>query len=196
MTAKSLNHLAFLAVIILSAPAVQAADSEGNKAYIVLNGGLYDDFADDLVLGGMIQIGYDLSKFFAIEGHFGLTAENDDDISGARVEKQLYHASVVVRGNLRGEDYAFFLFAGQSYLNLDYEIMSPGSGSGHKDETDLTYGIGTDLYGDENTAITVKWQRLIDIDGDKSKGEEDGEIDVIFVGITYYFGDARIPSWY
>lgn len=183
-------------ICLVCISAASAAEREGNRAYIVANGGLYDDFTDDLVLGGMLQLGYDFSRYFAIEGHLGLTAENDDNFQGARVEKQLIHSSLVLRGNIRGDDYAFFAFAGQTFLVFDFEVKGLAPDSDEREESDLTFGFGADLYGTDNVALTAKWQRLIKLDGDRAQGEEDGEVDVAYIGITYYFGSERTPYWY
>ena len=196
MVKKYIIHLLTLLTCFVAISAVSAEEKDGNRAYIVANGGLYDDFVDDIALGGMLQLGYDFSRYLAVEGHIGLTAENDDDFQGARIEKQLYHTSFVLRANLRGHDYAFFAFAGQTFLIFDFEVKGVAPDSDERDESDITYGFGMDLYGTENVALTAKWQRLIQLDGNKAKGEEDGEVDVAYIGITYYFGKERTPYWY
>lgn len=163
---------------------------ERNRLYLGLNAGSYQDIDinDDNTLGGTIQLGYDLHKFFAIETHLGLTYTSFEQTEGATTisaSSLISHASVYLRGNARFDTFTLFAVGGYTYLRSDaeFEVNPPTPPFESYDDTetdsDISYGGGIDLYGNATTAVTFKWMRVIDL------GDE-GELDAWYIGVTHY----------
>jgi hypothetical protein len=147
---------------------------------------------DGSLNGGAVKIGYDIARFFAIEGHLGATIPEDyyrfnnqgRIIGDYSVRSE--HAALYARGNWRLRNVILYGTIGYGYYGMvvnekiegQYDITYSSEQSG------LTYGFGMDLFGSRRTALTLSWSKLIN-----EESESDGKLDVdaVFLGITYYF---------
>jgi len=178
---------ALLFICFSSAYASETRD-ERNKFYLGANLGSYQDVLQDDALGGSLQIGYDLHKFIAIESQLGLTYDSYKETAGGSTVSAtslVSYASIYLRGNLRFDTFTLFALGGYSYVRNDFKFeVSPPippfeSIDDYTDESDVSYGAGIDLYGNDTTALSFKWMRIIDM-GDQ------GELDVWMLGFTHY----------
>jgi opacity protein-like surface antigen len=174
----------------------------GNALYLGGSLGVYDELLDSSsALGASFHIGYDLMRYFAVEGNLGFAydsyADNAEGIS-VDVDAVLSNASLYLRANAPFDEIKFFALVGASYVRMDANVdvnvdiqdfpVDDFESSIEIDETDLSYGAGVDFFATPNTALTIKWLRVIDIEGDNDT--EGGELDAWFLGFTHYLGGA------
>lgn len=181
---------AMLFIIFSSANASETRDDR-NKLYLGINGGSYLEMIDletignEDGLGGAFQIGYDLHKFIAVESQLGIAYASLDESSGGNtlsVENTIYYGSIYLRGNVRFDTFTLFAIGGYTYLQSDVESSSNIAILNIDDSEnfdDMSYGAGIDLYGNDTTALSFKWIRIIDL-GDQ------GELDTWMLGFTHY----------
>jgi hypothetical protein len=178
---------ALLLICFSSAHASETRDDR-NKFYLGASVGSYQDVLEDDTLGGSFQIGYDLHKFIAIESQLGLTYDTyEETVDGSTLSSKnlISYASIYLRGNLRFDSFSLFALGGYSYVRNDFELdISPPlpffeSMDGNTSDSDVSYGAGIDLYGNDTTALSFKWMRIIDM------GDE-GELDAWLLGFTHY----------
>lgn len=195
--------LAFLLLLLTPAMSVAAGNQyrEGDL-YTVFNITKFNDVrvldSDGFSVGSRsyltVQLGYDVSRFLALEAHVGTTNDFEDnwtDTSGPtdyHTNIRTTYASVVARGNLRFDKTTLFGFVGMSYLDQHGKVDAVGAvnGTAKIDETrpGATYGFGIDLYGNKTTAITLKWAKIF-----RATKEKDDDLDATMIGITYYLDD-------
>ena len=60
----------------------------------------------------------------------------------------------------------------------------------------LSYGVGMELYGSKNTAISFSWLRRVDIQGDIPTDTLISELDSVQVGLVHHFDFAKTSSRY
>ena len=175
---------ATLFISFSSAHASETRDDR-NKLYLGINAGSYQDILNDDALGGSFQIGYDLHKFIAVESQLGATYDSITESSGGNTlsaNSLIYYGSIYLRGNVRFDTFTLFAMAGYTYLQNDFESSS-NIAIFNIDDTesfdDVSYGAGVDLYGNDTTAVSFKWMRIIDM-GDQ------GELDAWLLGFTHY----------
>ncbi|WP_455201070.1 outer membrane beta-barrel protein [Kaarinaea lacus] len=168
-----------------SANASETRDDR-NKFYLGINGGSYLEMIDkEDGLGGSFQIGYDLHKFIAVESQLGIAYASLDESSGGNtlsIQSTAYYGSIYLRGNVRFDTFTLFAIGGYTYLRSDVELTSNIAFLNIDDSEnfdDMSYGAGIDLYGNDTTALSFKWIRIIDL------GDE-GELDTWMLGFTHY----------
>jgi hypothetical protein len=201
----SMKKLAIVFLLVLLTPAISVAASnqyrEGDL-YAVFNLTKYNDIrvldSNGFSVGSRnfatFQLGYDLSKYLALEGHFGTTSDFEDDWTDTTGPTDYHttlrttYASVVARGNLRFDKTTLFGFVGMSYLDQHGRVKATGAvtGTASVDESrpGATYGLGIDLYGNKTTAITLKWAKVF-----RATKEDDDDLDATMIGITHYLED-------
>lgn len=188
-----MKKLAIVFLLVLLTPAMSYAAGMNNQSgnlYTVVNLTKFEDFGARSVNGYTVQVGLDLSKYLALEGHIGMANETSKTVtSGADFVKatvRAAYASVVARGNLRFDKTTLFGFVGMTYRTLNGDLNysiggTPGSEDIDESDSGATYGIGIDLYGNKTTAITLKTSKVF-----RATDEEDEDIDVTMLGITHY----------
>lgn len=191
-----MKKLAMVLILVFLTPAMSSAAGkfyrEGDL-YTVFNVDSFKDYGVGSTNGFTFQLGYDMSKYLALEGHLGMAQEKTLKLtSGAdyvNTTARTAYASVVARGNLRFDKTTVFGFVGMTYrtLNGDQQYSIGGNtGSSDIDDTNsgATYGIGIDLFGSRTTAITLKAVRVY-----KTKKDDYEDIDATMLGITHYIVD-------
>lgn len=116
-----------------------------------------DALADTARLGGAyIKVGHMINDQFGVEGRAMRTGEDSVRVEGTSVDAtvEVDHAfSVFARWNfLQGRDWAIYGLLG----GTAGEVTAKAAGySATEDETDWSIGLGVDLYGNENVAVTA-----------------------------------------
>ncbi len=125
------------------------------------------------------KFGKTLNEFLAVEGQLGVTTSSDDN-------KGIYTLSAFLRADKDFGQYKIYGLLGYSGIYAyedDFEDV---------DESSASYGIGLDIFGSKDMAITIEYVNLIDtsVDGaDANFGEGNLSFDTIGIGFTYYFSD-------
>jgi opacity protein-like surface antigen len=136
-------------------------------------------------IGGTLKLGYEATERFAIEGRIGITGEDDRsyDSNVGPIEVALqadYYASVFGRFNVTTGPAKLYLLLGATSVRLSAEATANGVSVGDDEtESDLSYGVGLDLYGNRHLAVTVEYIRHLD--------KSDYYIDAANLGFTYRF---------
>jgi hypothetical protein len=147
------------------------------------------------IIGGMFKIGYDFNKVFALEANLGATTtksytlvdDQGQEIGDYKVRAR--NAGVYARVNWRLVNVTLYGLLGVDYYQMIQDINVTGplgfSDTAKLDKTGLSYGVGVDLFGGSQTALSLNWMQLINEDfyGDGEKTQ----VNAIYLGITYYF---------
>ena len=176
-----------LAGMLCTLPAWSYDRSEHvDEVFLGYGAGSYTLGELDSMLGGVVNIGYDLDKVFSLEAQFGVTESDKQTRSGADVEVQMEHTSLFARANYRRNHTALYGMIGRTYTKTQSKALGNGFLAIEK-ETDSTsgiaYGVGADFFGSDTVAVNLKWLRLLD--------QDDTEVDAIFLGVTHYIGEQK-----
>lgn len=184
-----MKKLAIVLILIL-APAVSFADTPFYKSgnlYTGYNLVHYKDFGAGGVNGFTFQAGYDIASWLALEGHLGLSDDASQTISGTTVKVHASYASIVGRFNLRFDRTTVYGFVGTTYLQMNGNVSGATTGTIDESDTGATYGVGVDLYGSENAAITFKATRVFHpANKNSSSAKITTDVDTTMFGFTYY----------
>jgi hypothetical protein len=132
--------------------------------------------ADEGIDAGTILAGYDVNKYFAIEGRYAFSA--DVDFGNARADFD---------GDVWG------IFAKPQYpVNEDfkvYALLGYGETSLVNDGGSFQYGLGGAYSVTEKVAVFADWVRAYDDEDEITYVLGDGEVtqDAFTVGLTYSF---------
>lgn len=139
----------------------ESSGIEGNNYFgVIVASPQYkeDDSSTDFRGTGLIaRGGREFTKYFAVEGHFGVFS--GDTVNGNDYQID-YMASIFARGNLYLFDSRARVYALGGITRLTGDV--PGF-TGVND-TALAIGLGLELYGNERNAITLEWMRYADGD--------------------------------
>jgi hypothetical protein len=136
-----------------------------------------DDSNADFRGSGLIaRGGREFSRYFAIEGHFGIFSGDTVDDTTYQID---YMTSLFVRGNLfLFDDRArIYLMQGFTYFTGDVPRFKG------EDDVALAFGLGLELYGNERNAITFEAMRY----ADGELHNVDYKIDSINIGYLHRF---------
>ncbi|MES9974015.1 MAG: porin family protein [Candidatus Thiodiazotropha sp.] len=140
----------------ISEESVKGAGIEGNRYIgVMVSSPQYkeDDSNTDFRSAGLlVRGGMEFNEFLAVEGQFGLFGE---DVVNDRSYQIEYLLSIYARGNLPLLDSRTRLYALAGVTHFSGNV--PGFSS--VDETTIGYGIGLELYADEQNALTLEWLR-------------------------------------
>jgi hypothetical protein len=128
------------------------------------------------------RYGYSFSDYLAVEGHVAAGLENDviqDDNVVVGVD---YLAGIYVRGNLFLWDPRARLYGliGITHGKITIEAFNVEDKT---TDTELSFGVGFELYGDSRNALNIEAMRYLD-------GEKDDasyEVDAFTLGYTHRF---------
>jgi len=120
------------------------------------------------------KLGKILNEDFSVEGQFGMTTNSDD-------EKGIATYGVYLRGGKDFGEYKPYGLLGLSGYHAyqdGFDSVSESSGS---------YGLGLEIFGSKNVAVTFEYIRMID----KEIDNEDITFDTVGLGFTYYFVEDK-----
>ena len=151
-----------------------------------------ESFTNGSIVGAMLRVGYDFNSIFALEGHIGGTTAKSYilvDDQGQEIgdyNLRAAHAGVYGRANWRLLNVTLYGLLGIGYYSAIETISNNGPMDGtYKNEaTGLSFGAGVDLFGGQQTALSLNWIQLI------NKDTDDGQklhVNALYLGITYYF---------
>ncbi|MCX7817578.1 MAG: OmpA family protein [Syntrophales bacterium] len=133
----------------------------------------------DSPLGG-IRLGYDFTRYFGLEGTFGLfNTAYDTPVKGKKEVKGVTYRLEGLLHLLPRSPIVPFLAVGGGGMNLDYP---QGVSNSHRPIVD--YGAGLKLFGGENWLMRLDVRHLYEFDTSRS--------DVEFtMGLSYLFGRKK-----
>lgn len=140
-----------------------------------------DTFSNDELSGTSYQYGYDFSNLFSLELNY--SAPDVETSTTLTSVDALY--SIMMRFNRRYESInTYFMLGGTSiaYTNI---LAAEDSYTG------VTYGVGIELYGSKNTAVSFSWSTT---EFDAASAVVD--LDVTKIGLTHHFDFAKSSSRY
>jgi opacity protein-like surface antigen len=132
-----------------------------------------------------LKFGHEINEFLAVEGRASLSPDEvkveDDEVGEFNFEidylvGMYFRGNLVIGGNPRVRAYGMLGFTRGKFS------ASTSGGSNSDSETDLGYGIGIELYGNEDNAISLEFMRALDVDD-----EYEFTVDSITVGYIHRF---------
>lgn len=187
--------IAFYLLVFSGVCVAEAIPQTYRGLYLGMHGS-YDRISDTdnaNIVGGLFKIGYDINKFIGLEAHAGATTTKRYivvDQQGQEIgdyKKRGRHVALYGRANWHFTNITLYGLLGVDYYRIIEDVNIPGSFSDKSSigKTGLSYGVGVDLFGNSQTALSLNYMQLINKDfygdGDKTK------VDAIHLGITYYF---------
>jgi len=103
-----------------------------------------------------LRLGYHFADFFAVESHLGWGSDNTGVLLKSPNSR---YASLFLRLNLPFERVNVYLLAGGSYFETDV-VTTTAAKQGN--ETSPAYGLGIELFGNRDTALTLELARYLD----------------------------------
>jgi len=187
--------LSFISLLISTVSLADQLPETFNGVYLGANVSRHhfeNRFTDDYLVGGNFRAGYDFNRFIALEGQIGATTAksyilvNDLGQNIGDYRLQGVHSGVYARANWRLVNVTLYALAGVGYYKANETISNTGyvDGTTKTDATGFSYGVGVDLFGGLQTALSLNWLQLINKD---IGGGEKMRVDALYFGITYYF---------
>lgn len=146
-----------------------------------------DGYTNASIAAGMFRIGYDFNKIFALEGQLGATTsksylllENGEAVGDYTLRGA--HSGIYGRANWRLINVSLYGLLGIGYYKKIEENKYNLHRTETTDELGFSYGAGVDLFGGQQTALSLNWMQLI------NKGFR---VNALTLGITYYFKMQR-----
>ncbi|MDH5257629.1 MAG: outer membrane beta-barrel protein [Gammaproteobacteria bacterium] len=163
--------------------------AENSSNYIGINAATFDSKNSTTEYdGGMINFGYDLNNFIALEIAAGGSSTETDKVTND-TSKIDYAASAFIRFNVRFSGVTVYLLGGYSQVE---STSTTGTTSITTTDSSNSYGYGIDFYGTRDLALSVR--RVEFFDNDEVTGNR--HLGATMVGITYYFDEPKIHSRY
>ena len=130
-----------------------------------------------------IRGGYEIANHFALEGQL-TTGLHDDEIAGIVTVGVDYLAGLYLRGNIFLWDprARLYVLAGATHGKITEEVIG-STAADTKKETDPSYGLGFEFYGDARNAVSIEFMRYL-------KGDNDGvnyNLDTFNLGYVHRF---------
>lgn len=169
-----------LGLMLMLPTGLLQADEDGEaRHYVGINS---ESFSKPDVSGMSIKYGYDFGNTFSMELQYG----NSGTIStGAVLEIDSFY-SLFFRGNKRYGNLTLFALVGGSSVTFNTTTVLGDEYSGG------AYGVGIDMFGSKNTAITLSWMRHVDLDETAPLQE----VDALTLGLTHHFDISNTVARY
>jgi hypothetical protein len=117
-----------------------------------------------------LKLGKIINDYVSVEGQLGMTTNSDTN-----------HGNLTVGIYARvGKDFGQYKLYGLAGLG-GYHSYADGFDS--VNESDFSYGVGLEIFGSKDTAITLEYVTIVD----KSVDDVDLTFDTLGLGFTYYF---------
>jgi len=130
------------------------------------------------------RYGYDFSNLISVELDYSVTDLSEPTATVLTVDSV---ASVMLHLNRRYESINTYLAIGGSLAT-----MTMAAPAGEESFSGLAYGVGIELYGSKNTAISFQWLRRIIFDDTASESE----LDAVQIGIIHHFDFGKSHNRY
>ena len=129
----------------------------------------------------MLNAGYYLIDFLAVEGRAGFGISDDSD--GANISGEVnYIYGLYLRGELPLGMFKPYVMAGYSKTEFAYN----DGDSQKEDDTGFSYGLGLDLQFGDHFGINGEYMRLMEFDNDLGT-TTNINIDTVSLGLKIYF---------
>jgi len=134
--------------------------------------------------GFFVKYGYDINNWLAVEGHLGNSGESDDDAPTYTIKASAI-GFLGGRFNLRYDGFTLYGLAGAAYV----AVTETESGTEYKTNfSSIAYGMGMDLYGSKESAITFSIIRYLDV--------TEGTLTTAQIGFKFYFDKPKFSGRY
>ena len=146
--------------------------------------GVYsDNYSDSEMSGNSYQYGYDYSNLISLEINY-----SSPDVTGTTASAITMDSlsSVMLRINNRYESINTYFMIGAAHIM--YSTLSPVADVA---ETGLSYGVGIELYGSKNTAISFTWSTT-----EFETGSQVESLDTTRIGLIHHFDFGQKVSRY
>jgi len=181
------NKRIALVLITLLLPAISLAENSSN--YIGVNVATFDSKQTTTEQDGlMINFGYDLNNYLALEIAAG-ASETNEDAATNDTSKIDYTASAFLRFNMRFNRVTLYVLGGYSSVEA---TATSGATSTTTTDSSGSYGYGIDFYGTRDLALSFR--RVEFFDNEELTGNR--HLGATMIGITYYFDTPKIHSRY
>lgn len=141
-----------------------------------------DTYSDDDLSATSYQYGYDFSNFLSLELNY---SSPEVETASTALTDVSSLASIMIRFNRRYESINIYFMLGGS--SVSYTDISAA------DETysGVTYGVGIELYGSKNTAVSFTWSTTEFDDASAIT-----ELDITKIGLVHHFDFSKTRSRY
>ena len=136
-------------------------------------------FSNGDISSNAYQYGYDFSNLISVE----VNVHTPEMATGSTVDVDLL-ASLMLRLNHRYESINTYFLIGAS--NIDYTDATTDNNF-----TGLSYGVGIELYGSKNTAITFSYTTT-----EYEEGATIADLSTTSVGLVHHFDFGKSVSRY
>lgn len=147
-----------------------------------------ESYAFSEITGLTYKYGYDFSNTWGMEIQYGeATLGNSTLITDFKS-----YTSLLLRANQHYEKVTLFAVLGYAAADMTLNFASS-----ENSYTGASYGIGMDLWGTKQTAITVAWMRHVAVDSTLDVvAQQVNAIDSVTLGITHHFDFAKSTPRY
>jgi hypothetical protein len=116
-----------------------------------------------------LRFGYEVANHIGLEGQLA-TGIQDDEIGGVATNGVDYMTGLYLRGSMFLWDprARLSLLAGVTHAKITQKVIGTLI-SDTKKETDPSYGIGFEFYGDERNGVSLEFMRYLKGDRDNTK---------------------------
>ncbi|MDQ7074262.1 MAG: porin family protein [Gammaproteobacteria bacterium] len=126
-----------------------------------------------------LRLGYHFADYLAVEGHVGWGSDNTGVLLKSPNSR---YASLFLRLDLPYDRVNLYLLAGGSYFESD---VATTTAIKKGNETSPAYGVGIELFGNRDTALTLEISRYL-------QNTVEDRYDSIGVGFVTHFGWPRL----
>jgi len=149
-----------LAISSLAAASGWVAETPRPNSYVGFNAAsseLVGNTVGTVAMSNLnLRLGYHVSPFFAVEGHVGWGSDNTGVLLKSPNSR---YASFFLRFDLPFDRVNLYLLAGGSAFEADV-VTATAAKQGN--ETSPAYGLGIELFGNRDTALTLEMARYLD----------------------------------
>ena len=173
-----------LFVVALTFAFVSKASADNSPMYFGLGIADYEFEGSPITMDGYyLNYGIDIGNYFAIEGIIANSSQYENAAASLTSEID-YYGALYGRFNLRYDHVTLYVMAGYATVSTTTTV----SGTAFETEdSGVTYAVGIDLYGTQNTALTIRYYDYLD---------EDIHATGINIGLNFYFDVPRIHKRY
>ena len=117
------------------------------------------------------KFGREFGKYISVEAHLGFGSQDSSDIS----DPDIAYGGAFARFNLPFEKVTLYAMAGATKIDIDTNTVMG-------DDNEAGGGVGIEIYGSENTALTIELMRYGD----------DNTIDNFSLGFIHRFDFPKL----
>jgi hypothetical protein len=159
---KRTNLILWVLGIMLLVPQAALAQDKIYFGAAMLNTNYKTDGNDHHSTGLVGRLGYDISKHFAVETHFGGSIGPESNVSTLYGQAQIidfYSGFLVLNGHIKKE--RLYALAGITYGTREVKVTNTSAATRDSD-SNKSFGLGIEMYGNEDISFQLEWMRYFD----------------------------------